>query len=122
MTNALIRLDALQTDVVSRAYQSVPLDAWESLRMCAKYNADGSVGGLDFDFVLPGGKLDQESIPNASDRAELYNLTKAHWQLAQELGPSRWFKMIVTIQRSGQFSVAFEYKDPITEADMIERG
>ena len=49
-------------------------------------------------------------------------LTKRHWQLTQDLGQPRWFKMIVTVQRNGKFAVDFEYKDTITDQDMVDRG
>ena len=120
--STLNRLDSLQTEIVASAHKAVPLDEWKSLRMCARYAADGGVGGLEFEFVRANGTLDQTSIPNASHRAVLYAVTKSHWQLTQDLGQPRWFKMVVTVQHSGKFSVDFEYKDTITDLDMFERG
>ncbi len=122
MASTLNQLDTLQNSIAASAYQSVPLPAWESMRMVAKYSQNGEVGRLDFDYVLPGGKLHQESIPDASQRAQLYALTEEHWQLIGTLGQPRWFKMIVTVQNSGKFSFDFEYKESITERDMVERG
>jgi Protein of unknown function, DUF600 len=122
MTTSLEKVDSLQTDIVACAYKSVPLDDWASMRMYAKYAIDGGVGGLDFDYVLPDGTLHQQSIPSFEHQAELYALTKQHWQLVQQLGQPRWFKMIVTVERSGKFSVSFEYKEKITDEDMIQRG
>jgi Protein of unknown function, DUF600 len=122
MASALNQLDTLQSAIATAAYQSVPLPAWESVRMVAKYSQNGEVGGLDFDYTLPGGKLHQESIPNAAQQVQLYALTQEHWQLIGTLGQPRWFKMIVTVQNSGKFSFDFKYKDLITEQDMAERG
>jgi hypothetical protein len=115
-------MDSLQTNIAACAYKSVPLDGWASLKMYAKYATDGGVGGLDFDYFLPDGTLHQGSIPSFESQAELYGLTKKHWQLVQELGQPRWFKMTVTVERSGKFAVDFEYKDRITDEDMIARG
>ena len=38
------------------------------------------------------------------------------------LGQSRWYKMIVTVERSGKFNVEFEYKDDYQEGDIMKRS
>ncbi len=122
MKTTIQALDVLQTEIVTATYQSVPLSAWKSAKMYAKYSPDEEVGGLDFDFFLSDGTTTQASIPDASHRAKLYGSTKRHWRLTQDLGQPRWYKMIVSVERSGKFSVDFEYKDDYQEGDIMKRG
>ena len=122
MTTAIHTLDPLLTEIVETIYQSVPIDEWESAKMFSKYTPDGEVGGLEFDYGLPDGSTSDLYIPDSSFLAKLYGSTKRHWQLTQDLGQPCWYKMIVTVERSGKFTVGFEYKDDYQEGDIMKRG
>lgn len=122
MSTVIHALDPLQTQIVTAIYQSAPIPNWESVKMYAKYTPNGEVGGLEFDYCLSDGTTTEESIPDSFFLTQLYGLTKSHWQFSQTLGEPRWYKMIVTVERSGKFSVDFEYEDDYLEGDIMKRG
>jgi hypothetical protein len=47
---------------------------------------------------------------------------RSQWRLTRDLGLPRWYKMTITVERSGKFSVDFEYKDDYQEDDIMQRG
>lgn len=115
-------LDLLMTDIVSELYQSVPFPDWRTVKMFTKYTPDASVSGHDFDFIRDDGSPGLNLLPSDAALVRLGGATKSHWRLSQDLGQPRWYKMIVTVERSGKFSVDFEYKDDYQEGDIMKRG
>ena len=115
-------LDALMTDIVTELYQSVPFPDWRAVTMFSKYTPDASVSGHDFDFIRADGSQGLGFLPADAALIRLGNTTKSHWRLTQDLGQPRWYKMIVTVERGGKFSVDFEYKDDYQEGDIMKRG
>jgi hypothetical protein len=93
----------------------------KTLKLFANYSPDGEVSGHNYDYELDGGAIDRGSAPKAAARAAIRALTLRHWKLVQEMGQPRWFKLVVTVDRSGKCSFDFEYKDDYKETDMLER-
>ena len=118
----LRQLDGAVSEIASSVFQSVPIASWQKAILFAKYTPDGSVSGHDFDYHLVDGTINQRVIPDAQQRAAIYELTDQHLRLTQDLGLPRWYKMIVTVNRDGKFSVDFEYNDNYQEGDIIKRG
>ena len=119
---AIKSLDVLITDIVTELHQSVPFPDWRAVKMVSKYTPDASVSGHDFDFICADGSQGLGSLPGDAALIRLGNATKSHWRLTQDLGQPRWYKMIVTVERNGKFSVDFEYKDDYREGDIMKRG
>jgi hypothetical protein len=118
----LASLDEVLTELATTLYATCPLPDWKRLKLYAKYSPDGEVSGHNYDYELDRGVIDRGSAPKATDRIAIRALTLRHWRLAQEMGQPRWFKMTVTVERSGKYSVDFEYKDDYKETDMLERA
>ena len=116
------QFDLLISEIANELYQSVPLRDWKSVKMFSKYTPDASVSGHDFDIIRSDGSLDQGEAPEDAALIRLSKKTERHWRLTQDLGQPRWYKMIVTVERSGKFSVDFEYKDDYQEGDIMKRG
>jgi hypothetical protein len=119
---SLVSIDKVTSEIAAAVYAGVPMDKWQSVKVVVKCSLDGGVRGRDYDFYLEDGTVDQGSSPHREPDRRVDKLALQHWQLTQDLGQPRWFKMIVTVQCSGKFSVDFEYKDHITDLDMVERG
>ncbi len=117
----LAELDKMTTEVASHVFRAVPMTDWQRVQAFLKSRPDGSVRTRSYDFLLADGHLDQGTSPIA-EADQLVDLTAAkHWQLTQDLGQPRWYKMIVTVERSGKFTVDFKYKDDYQEGDIIKR-
>ena len=115
-------LDLLVSEIAGELHRSVETARWKAATMFCKYTADASVSGHDFDYTLEDGSIDRGSAPADEALLRLSKITKAHWQLTQDLAQARWYKMIVTVERSGKFSVDFEYKDDYQEGDIMKRS
>jgi hypothetical protein len=117
----LASLDEVLTELATTLYATCPLADWKRLKLFVKYSSDGEVSGHNYDYELDRGVIDRGSAPKLTDRIAIRALTFRHWNLAQEMG-QRWFKMTVTVERSGKYSADFEYKNDYKETDMLERG
>jgi hypothetical protein len=118
----LSELDAIVTELAKALFTGAPMSDWRQLRLYAKYTPDGSVSGHDYDFLLDSGVVDKGSAPSRQREREIDALTRLHWRRTQDLGQPRWYKMIVTVERTGKFNVEFEYKDDYKEGDIMQRG
>ncbi len=118
----LLELDAIVTELAQALFTGAPMSDWRQLRHYAKYTPDGSVSGHDYDFLLDSGVLDKRSAPSRQREHEIDALTRMHWRRTQDLGLPRWYKMTITVERSGKFSVDFEYKDDYKEGEIMQRG
>lgn len=101
------------------AYQA---QAWYRLRYVAKFTPTADVWAGDYDLFSEDGSVDQSTAPDTTAAYSIDKLAHCHWRLTQDLGQPRWYKMIVTVERSGKFSVDFEYKDDYQEGDIMKRG
>lgn len=118
----LVELDRVTSELAAHAYAAAPMANWERVQVSLKSTPDGSVRARSYDFLLTGGNLDQGSSPNRDADQRVDAAAESHWRLTQDLGQPRWYKMIVTVERSGKFSVDFEYKDDYQEGDIMKRG
>ena len=118
----LVELDRVTSELAAHAFAAVPMTDWERVQIFLKSTPDGSVRARSYDFLLSGGNLDQGSSPNRNADQLVDDAAAKHWRLTQDLGQPRWYKMIVTVERSGKFSVDFEYKDDYREGDIMKRG
>ena len=118
----LMKLDRVLSELAAHAYASAPMNNWEKIQVSLRSTPDGSVRARSYDFALTGGTLDQGSSPIRDADQLVDAAAEKHWRLTQDLGQPRWYKMIVTVERSGKFSVDFEYKDDYQEGDIMKRG
>lgn len=114
----IIDMDRLTTDVAQVIHASVPPMNWRIARMSTNYSPAG-VGAFQFTYIDEVGHADKGKGPNDEHLNKLSDLTLEHWRLTQDLGQPRWYKMIVTVERSGKFNVEFEYKDDYQEGDIM---
>ena len=119
--NALSQLDAVITEIGTLLFAAVPFSEWEAVIMYSRYTPDASTSAHAFDFLLPDGRIDKGASPLEPMLTNLENATKKHWQETQNLGQPRWYKMILTIQRTGKFNVEFEYRDDYKEGDIMKQ-
>ena len=42
--------------------------------------------------------------------------------MTQDLGQPRWFKLVLRVQRNGTFNAEFEYRDVVSDSDMLGRA
>lgn len=117
----LLNLDELLTKIATILVTTSPADSTKAM-LAARYTPDGSVSAHDFCYQRCDHSLDDVSLPPAAVRSNLIDLTERHWRLTQDLGQPRWYKMTVTVERSGKFNVDFEYKDDYKVGDIMQRG
>ena len=120
--NVLVEIDSALSALVKELYSDVPISNWRSQRLTASYTPTGNVGGHEYLYVAADNVEHHDVSPGGQARSTVRELTRRHWQLTQDLGQPRWYKMIVTVERSGKFSVDFEYKDDYQEGDIMKRG
>jgi hypothetical protein len=119
---ALLALDPIVTDISSLLYNSAPMKSWRKIMFFSKYAPDGSVSGHAYDYFLDDGTVDCSASPEISAENTLDSYTRKHWQLTQDLGLPRWYKMIVTVHRDGKFAVDLEYNENYSDEEMMRRG
>jgi hypothetical protein len=114
-------LDQLVTKIAMTTYESTPVADWSRAKLVAKYAPSG-VGAFEFAYTDTANHVEEGESPDAESICKLSDFTHGHWQMNQDLGQPRWYKMIVTVERSGKFNVEFEYKDDYQEGDIMKRG
>lgn len=119
---AIQTLDGVVTELAAALHASSPLPDWRQVTLYAKYAPDGSTAGHDYDYRLADGSVNQGVSPEAAARQAIRQLTRRHWQLTQQLGQPRWFKLVMKVHHDGRFSADFEYKDVVLDTDMLARG
>ena len=80
----------------------------------------GNVSSIQFTAHLTDGRIDQGFEPVREEERQLDDATFAHWRLTQDLGQPRWDMMTVKVDRSGKYSVDFEYRDDYKEGDIMK--
>jgi hypothetical protein len=116
----LLKLDEASTLVAKATVDAFPNQAWQKVRYCSRWTPAGDVGSDDFWIELNG--EEKQVLPDLQSSLRVSDAAKTHWRLTQDLGQPRWYKMIVTVERTGKFSVDFEYKDDYKEGDIMKRG
>jgi hypothetical protein len=114
-------LDALNTQIAQSLFAAPPMEDWMSVKATLAFTPDASVGSQTFHFLRSSGLVDKGSSPRRSAELMVGQLAEQHWRLTQDLGLPRWYKMIFTVERTGKFSVDFEYKDDYKEGDIMHQ-
>jgi hypothetical protein len=120
--HALKELDKVIAALGTELYSCAPIGNWVRQKLIATYTPSADVGGHDYIYELDNFKIEEGLSPGAQQRQIIRALTRQHWQSTQDLGQPRWYKMTVTVERTGKFSVDFEYKDDYHEGDIMKRG
>lgn len=115
---SLQELDSLFAEVAGLVYRTVPVPAWRSATLHAKYTPDGLVSGHDFDYQLDNGEIDQGTIPPLAAIREIKASTRKHW----EASTPRWYALHLTVTQEGKMQAEWEYVDEYTEGDILRRG
>jgi hypothetical protein len=115
---ALSSLDEATTKVARALAGAFTEEPWDGLRYCSRWTPAGDVGADDFWITVQG--IERQTLPDLAASLRVSDAAKAHWQLTQKLGQARWYKMTLTVERTGKFNVAFEYKDDYKEGDIMK--
>ena len=115
-------LDPIVTDTAVCLAASVDVPTWTRAQLAATFVPNGETSSLKCTLTDADEKVIEGWYPLNDVLDHLYELTKRHWQSTQDLGQPRWYKMTVTVERSGKFSVDFEYKDDYQEGDIMKCG
>ena len=118
----LKELDSALGNVAAAVFTAYADQSWNRVRYVAKFTPTADVWAGDYDLIATDGSVDESTAPDTMSAYAIDKLALRHWQLTQDLGEPRWYKMIVAVERSGKFAVDFEYKDDYREGDIMKRG
>ena len=116
----LVELDEALTAVAGKVARAFD-EPWQCVRYEVRWNPAGDTSGDDYWLASFAG-TEVKKYPDVQAAVEVSDASHHHWKLTQDLGQPRWYKMIVTVERSGKFRVDFEYKDDYKEGDILQRG
>jgi Protein of unknown function, DUF600 len=120
--NTLKTLDSVITETAMCLASSVDLRDWRQVQLASTFVPSGDTGSQQCRLIKGDGHQLVGWYPSNAHLDQLYELTKRHWHLTQDLGQPRWYKMTATVERTGKFNVDFEYKDDYKEGDIMKRG
>ena len=115
-------LDPLVQDLAMCLMSSVNGFDWLSARLITVIAPVSGVCSQECMLSLADGRNAEGWYPENDFLDHLRQRSREHWRSSQDLGQPHWYKMIVTVERSGKFSVDFEYKDDYQEGDIMKRG
>jgi hypothetical protein len=118
---SLTTLDEATTDVVRAVVAAFENTPWSRICYAARWTPAGDVGADDY-WLSDDIGTTTKVLPDLMPSVGVSNASKRHWRMTQDLGQARWYKMTVTVERSGKFSIDFEYKDDYQEGDIMRRG
>lgn len=116
---SLQAFDEAATGVAKQLHAALVSYGAEKVRFCYRVTPDGSVMAPDYWFTPSGGAEVKDYPPNAAHRL-VSDGAEAHWRLTQDLGLPRWYMMTVKLERSGKYSVDYEYRDDYQEGDIMK--
>ncbi len=114
----LASLDQATTALVARLHAALQERQAQSLRFTFRITPDGSVAAPDYWFVDEGSSVEVKDYPSSPVHRSVSESAEAHWSLAQQLGQPRWYQIAVKLERTGKYSVDFEYRDNYREGDI----
>lgn len=114
---SLQQLDKATSDVAAALFAAFADTGWSSLRYAARWTPAGDVGADDFWRVDNGKEV--QTLPELSASLRVSDAAKRHWQLTQDLGQPRWYRMTVIVGRDGRFSADFDYQDQYSTGDIM---
>ncbi|MCU0763920.1 MAG: hypothetical protein MUF76_13430 [Hydrogenophaga sp.] len=114
-------LDQATAAIATPLYAGLQERKAPSLRFTYRVTPDGSVSAPDYWFKSDNSETEVKDYPSDAVHEAVVEAARAHWRLTQDLGLPRWYKLIMSVQRGGKFSVDFEYKDDYKEGDMMRQ-
>jgi hypothetical protein len=51
---------------------------------------------------------------------EIESAGRQHWRSCEECGQPRWYMMTIKLERTGKYTVDFEYRDDYKEGDIMQ--
>jgi len=116
----LVELDQATATVVRCAHAAVPPIDWQEVTVRTRIAPLGNVSNMQFTFRLADGRISKGIEPVREAERLLDDATFAHWRTTAQLGLPRWYMMTVKLERSGKYSVDFEYRDTYQEGDIMK--
>jgi hypothetical protein len=118
---SLSDFDEATTQVVQTLVSAFPDMSWHRIRYWARWTPSGDVGADDY-WIEDENGTTTKVLPDLAPAIAVSDASKHHWRVTQELGQQRWYKMIVEIERSGKYTVDFQYKNDYKEGDIMQPG
>ena len=115
-------LDPLLQDIAAGLAMSVDGLDWSSARLSTRVAPVSEITSQECTLHLVNEDVAESWYPENNFLDHLRKQALSHWRSTQDLGQPRWYKMTVTVERSGKFSVDFEYKDDYQEGDIMKCG
>lgn len=116
----LVELDRATAAVVRHVHAAVPPIDWQEVVVRTRIAPLGNVSSIQFSFLLVDGRVSKGIEPVRAAERLFEDATFAHWRTAQDFGLPRWYMMTVNLERSGKYSVDFEYRDDYQEGDIMK--
>lgn len=111
---ALSKLDDTVTQIALALHQSAPNDSWTKQAYRVAMPADGSYRSEVYSYWSNDKRLD-DGFPTEPGETQIGQLAMTHWRQTVESGLPRWYTMTVRVERTGKFSVDFQYLDTYPE-------
>ncbi|MDR7332983.1 hypothetical protein [Roseateles asaccharophilus] len=110
----MTKLDELVTQIALTLHRSAPNERWarQAYRIAAP--EDGSYRAEVYSCWLSDGSLAYD-FPSEPCESQIGQLAMNHWRQTVELGLPRWYTMTVRVERTGKFTLNFEYLDEYPE-------
>lgn len=105
--------------VAARLHAALLSYGADKVRFCYRMTPDGSVMAPDYWFTESDGAVTKDYPSREIERA-VGDAAVHHWRLTQDLGQPRWYMMTVKLDRSGKYSVDFEYRDDYQVGDIMK--
>jgi hypothetical protein len=106
----LEKIDSKNTQLASLVVAAYADATWDVLHYAARWTPKGDVGATDF-FVVSGSSHRKQYPSDREAERRLSDATKEHLQLLESIGQPRWYMMIVRVERSGKYTVNFDYRE-----------
>lgn len=71
-------------------------------------------------WFTPVKGLEVKDYPPRAEHRLVKESADTHWRLTQDFGQPRWYMMTVRLERSGRYSVDFEYRDDYQVGDIMK--
>ena len=112
-------LDEALQEAASALAQAFGDQPWDRLRYASRWTPLGDVGADDFWLKLV--EAERKTMPDGlAESLRVSDAAKRHWKLTQDLGQARWYRMDLTLEKSGRYHADFRYRDDYSEGDIME--
>lgn len=110
----LVKLDELVTQIALALHGSAPDPRWARQAYRIAVPEDGSYRAEVYSYWSSDGSVSYD-FHTASGESRIGQLAMTHWRRTIELGFPRWYTMTVRVERTGKFTVNFEYLEEYPE-------